>query len=132
MARSRSRSGGQRDAFAIANPVVADPLRRTVFTALSLLQELEDRRQWHPEAIAPARAFVRSASRLIARPQPSRVRGRRIKLFSPSMVAFADPARVAVCVRRRVRREVLHARRVAGSSTMRKKRRFNPYSRIHC
>lgn len=138
MARTGSRTR-QRDASVVANYVAdRDPLLafRVTYDALrqlSALQELEDRRQWHPEGeFRPARAFVRSAARLIA-PQPQRiVRGRRIRLFSPSMVAFAMPRKVAICVRRKTRREVLHALRVAGGGGMRKKRRFNAYSRIHC
>lgn len=142
MARSRSRSG--RDTSAIASRQAA-PLRRSagvtlglpsLTAALSLLALLqEDRRQWHPQGPArPARATVRSAARLVPAPRKDRYGGVRSWMSSlPSAVSFAAPRRVAVCVRRHRRREVLHALGVAGGSGGRfKRRRRSEYSSISC
>lgn len=49
----------------------------------------------------------------------------------PSGVRVATPSRVAVCVRREQRREVLHALRRTGGGG-RKRRRYNEWSNISC
>ena len=78
-----------------------------------------DRRRYHPDAVKPAGATKRNASRLVAR--------------GPYKVAFAIPSRVAVCARRKIRREVLHAYRIAGSSgSGHRKRRRNFWSDVRC
>lgn len=46
-------------------------------------------------------------------------------------VAFRDGSRVAVCVRRKQRKEVLHALRKTGGGS-RKPRRYNRYSQVKC
>lgn len=58
----------------------------------------------------------------------------RIKTYAEAALAFRDPARVAVCVRRQIRREVLFAlslRRHIGSGRG-KRRRRNWASAIRC
>lgn len=107
------------------------------------LTEVEDRRRWDPEVLwgSPAftpRTFSRSVARIgVAnnRNRPSKARG---AVFSPwsfpaYQLGFKNPAKVVLCVRRKIRREVLHARHVAGRSpkTFRPRRR-GWFSSIGC
>lgn len=90
---------------------------------------MEDRRTFHPlRDLRPVASFVKSAARVVAKqrvnfPQPSQTK---------AILAFADPRRVLVCLRRRIRREVLHAKRVAGSGKAMRKPRRNSLSSISC
>lgn len=90
---------------------------------LSLL-DLEDRRQWHPEGPKrPARALSRSASRLMPTKSYTAAIGRGVR--------FAVPGKVAICVRRERRREVLFARRQTRRGSGAPKRR-NWFSAVSC
>lgn len=110
------------------------------------LRLFEDRRQWHPEGRnAPARSFSRSRHRLQAvdRNQPAprqKVPQKNLDRFAhlrsfPSqtraLIAFQEPSKVLVCVRRKQRQEVLHAKGKAGKRGQ-KKPRYGPYSAISC
>lgn len=105
----------------------------------SSLTQFEDRRQWHPEGTyAPARSFSQSRHRLVAaRPKisarPPRLSKRYSqRLYSPThRIAFSNPSRVLICVRRQQRREVLHAFRKTGRGGHRRPR-YNHYSSISC
>lgn len=102
-------------------------------------QELEDRREWFPGSyrftgFEPAKTFSGRPARLVAGAVrlgpvgPSRpLRG----VYPSARIGFEQPRRVLVCVRRQVRREVLHARGVAGSRGLRAAVR-NVYSSISC
>lgn len=101
--------------------------------------EFEDRRYWHPEgSSAPASSFDSPRHRLfvprqnyIGRVQGSRP-SRAQKFFYPSArIAFRNPSRVLVCVRRGIRREVMHATGFAGKVGQKRPRR-GPYSSIRC
>lgn len=127
--KSKSKSRTRRVVF---TPSVQRYRVRTMpLSAVSLsspLLSMEDRRTFHPlRDLRPVASFVKSAARVVAKqrvnfPQPSQTK---------ALLAFADPRRVLVCVRRRIRREVLHAKRIAGSGGMRKPRR-NALSSISC
>lgn len=95
------------------------------------LQQIEDRRTWHPDGThRPARSFTRSTHRLTAPYDPSEAFG--ISFDRPTYkIGFLNPNRVLICVRRKIRRQVLHAFRIAGGSGF-KKPRFSEYSRISC
>lgn len=109
------------------------------------LRDVEDRRRFHPMgSIAPARRFYpakrkefRVAGVPVARAQ--RAAGYRAahKLEGyeplPWRIGFADPAGVVVCVRRRIRRAVLHAFGIAGRRGLgRGGVRRNEFSSIGC
>lgn len=89
---------------------------------LSPLQQLEDRRTWHPDnrMMRPVAATVRSAKRIIVNPVGP--------LTAP--LRFADPRRVVVCIRRAIRKRIMHAKGVAGGRVRRPKR--TPWSSISC
>lgn len=86
------------------------------------LLEVEDRRTFHPlGGFRPARSLGPRSD--------ARVQVRRFRPFRYSDVfQFAVPDRVAVCVRRRERREVLHAKRSLGRGAGRR----NYWSGISC
>lgn len=128
--KSHSSTPG-RDHFTIASnsPLNSLLLPRVALSPLRLdVLALEDRREWHPErqnrpfAAAPVQARRPVAKQRPAFSQPSQTK---------AIIAFAEPSRVAVCVRRGVRREVLHALKVAGGTGM-KRRRLTSSSKISC
>lgn len=149
MSRFRERLAARRDRWrvALANAnrlpvaIVSRPRLRTVVVArratfrprVTLLQQLEDRRTFHPERAArPARGFFMPRHRLVA-VAPTVTFGSVPDTFSPVVpvgVGFAAPRQVAVCVRRRVRREVMHAKGFAGGRVRRPTRSF--YSEVRC
>lgn len=93
---------------------------------LSPLTEVEDRRRFHPmREMRNPRTIVGTSSQI--RPVSERAHA------SSAMtdVGFIDPARVLVCARRRMRREVLHARGIAGGTGFRSPR-FNFWSNVSC
>lgn len=129
MRRRRHRSSiGRAMPFAIAKPRLrSEKIIKTkpsvASVVRSFLQELEDRREFHPEADKrPARAKRRADAALVV-PQKS-------TSFVPSAVGFSRPGGVALCVRRHARREVLHAKGIAGSHV--RPGRWSEYSWIDC
>lgn len=124
---------------------LVSPLSSSIFSsrpAMSLLSEFEDRREWHPEGFArPARLFSRPRHRLSLVDQPRRSRTplnrdpfshlRSFNSQTKARIAFREPDRVLVCVRRNIRKEVLHAFRKTGRVGQRRPRR-SFYSSISC
>lgn len=140
---SRSRSGAYRqtgretNVFARRSLPLSDVFSIAPFVGSPLLRQIEDRRTWHPEGVArPARSFTSARHRLIALGQSS---GNKVRSSSrpwigssvPFSIGFADARRVLVCVRRRQRRQVLHAKRIAGRRGLRPPR-YNYYSGVSC
>jgi len=81
-------------------------------------QEYEDRRRYHPEGrYRPPAAFLRSARALVAGPA--------------HQIGFRAPNRVLLCIRRKQRREVLHALKRTGKGA-RSPRRRNYWSDVSC
>jgi len=109
----------------------------------SVLRQLEDRRTFHPQGPRrPAAGFFLPRHRLRI-PAPRRsvtvatAPGWGMptlptpETFSlPYQIGFQAPRQVAVCVRRKVRREVIHARGIAGSRVRRPRR--TEYSGVTC
>lgn len=101
---------------------------------------LEDRRTYHPDGPqrAPA-AYYRSDTQLIAKGGKSHVKGKSRPLGSlwslrynapPAYVGFRRPDRVAICIRRKTRRQVLFAAGVGGGRVRPGKRTYK--SGFHC
>lgn len=136
MSRSRSRHHRElrdplRDTLAIANEQFH--LQNIQNDILSLqrkqqIRQLEDRRQFHPlRQVAPALALSRKAARQVLR------REVRKHYHVPERWAFQTPSKVAICVRRKIRREVINAlypfkKRGFGSGAKRR----NYYSEVKC
>ena len=91
------------------------------------LRLVEDRRTWHPERQRrAARGFNRAATRVVA--------PRWAPLFGAAVtakLAFSSPPSVAICVRRKQRREVMFALKKSGKRGQRRPRR-SWYSSIKC
>lgn len=105
-----------------------------------LLQEVEDGRTYFPSPVTPSpRTYRGKPARITI--QPGRARARARKPSSPlgalqanfgrAQLQFAAPDAVLVCVRRKRRKQVLHAKRIAGRSGLRKPRR-NFWSSVSC
>lgn len=84
------------------------------------LRQLEDRRTWYPARYRPV--AVIPGARTSTRPN------RLVQGFRS--LQFAYPPHVLICVRRRIRREVLLALGRGGAGH--KKPRRNEYSDVHC
>lgn len=105
------------------------------------LRQIEDRRFFHPEGFrAPAQTIRSRRSRSLVVSQPSRralQSATRSTMRSwlpgtlPSGIRFQAPEDVVICVRRSIRREVLHAFRKTGRRGQRKPR-FSFHSKIKC
>lgn len=104
---------------------------------------LEDRRAYHPDGLYRYPASVpKSAGMQVIGSIPKggrNARGRKFKGYSPSKslfnslattVGFRKPHRVALCVKRKVRREVLLAFGRGGAGNRKGKRTYT--SKFHC
>lgn len=126
-------------------------LSKPVTTFPDSLRLYEDRRAWHPEgAHAPARGFRNTLHRLkIAEPTRSRTESVRRRIYRPftqstkglwknlrTAIAFVNPDKTIICVRRKIRREIAHALgfagRGGGGSGKNRPPKYNEYSKIHC
>lgn len=87
-----------------------------------------DRRLFYPDPLhRPAFSFIKNAARVQAVQNPRKRQLSQTK----AVLAFAKPSKVMLCVRRESRRQVLHAKGVAGSRGLRRPR-FNEFSEISC
>lgn len=140
MAKKKRSGRAERDAIVITNGT--PPLSRPNHSLISLSQRLrrealaaarraalapvlaaDDRRRYHPNKFArPAGALKRSSTRLVARPGPN---------HTWAQIGFAVPRNVAICQRRKLRKEVMFATGAAGRGYRRKKRR-NQFSQVRC
>lgn len=109
------------------------PMPRPVVLATVLRRSpppgLGDRRLFHPAGVLrPAAAVIRSARRLVParKALPSRSRP-----TIPERIGFAVPKKVMICVRRKQRREVIHAKRLQGKGAGSRKSR-NLWSAVSC
>lgn len=124
--------GAMPSAIASGLPLPSLPFNSVV---RSPLVEVEDHRLWYPDWDIPARTLRRSrAGIILARSQRSRSRassseGPRSWELPPPILAFSAPKFVAVCVRRKRRREVLLALGRAGRN---RRGRRNQWSSIRC
>ncbi|QXP44213.1 MAG: hypothetical protein [Arizlama microvirus] len=97
----------------------------------------EDRRFFYPEPFQtswrPATRFSDVRARLTVHPNTNKRSTARLDPFAglSPVVSFHRPDSVRICVRRKQRREVLHAKRVAGRAGLARPRR-SVYSSISC
>lgn len=122
---------------------ILEPVRDSLLSTIdrsnsvrSTLSEVEDRRFYHPagqfKPVRSSRRFTVPTIPVGDRPRArSRARG---FLFAPAAIEvmkFKAPRSVAICVRRKSRKEVMHAMGFAGGKTS-KNRRRNSNSNIWC
>lgn len=103
------------------------------------LSEIEDRRRFHPDRqFAPARDRNTRRARIVA----ASLLGSALSFQDPTIRSGSIPGtrsapaagysgKVAICVRRKTRREVLFARGKGGGGAKRSRRR-NYYSEVKC
>lgn len=102
------------------------PLR--IRTAMQLI---EDNRRFHPAGVLRApRSFFMRPNLVVAVPG-ARPGHRRSKAALPSRIGFEVPEKVIRCVRRKQRREVIHAKRLQRKGAVGSKH-FNLWSDIKC
>lgn len=122
--RGRNR---ERDTIDIASPTVhyqTNTLRDLEqLVERSYWQELDDGREWHPEGKFRPAAAVDRADRAIVDVQ---------RPYSRTVVGFANPNGVAVCVRRKTRREVLFAFNKARGRGGSARKRYTRNSSVKC
>lgn len=125
--RNLNRSG-QRDHFTISSQrllaeiVKRDAIWRTLEKSIQppTLLNQNDLRRYRPD-------------RSVQPPQYTNKNATRIKQGRfPRTLKFAAPPRVAICVRRKQRKEVLFAKRLTRAGAGAKNRNFNFWSRISC
>lgn len=108
----------------------------------------EDRRQYHPEGVyRPARSLVEARPRVvdiggdvdgeIFHPRTGELIYTR-KAYNPARVMmsvgnfhFKDPWKVFICLKRKMRKEVMHAFGYAGKTGF-KKPKYTQYSKVRC
>lgn len=130
--------GATRNIFSNATPRVLTPSQKLINLALTLklmqrsdsyvLQQL-DRRLFNPDKLTPSPGPTkRRFARLSIDPT------RKLYGFPHPGLRFNRPDKVAVCVRRKRRREVLHALRLTNKrhGSGGRKRRRTPWSNIKC
>lgn len=145
MARRGKRSDGRRDVSTnldLLTPSLTEfPVVRTIPRIVRVpsaprLILIEDRRLWTPEAsyVPSVRGLQRRTSLKTVSGVPTyRLRHKSSPRASvPHGVAFADPTRVMLCVRRKQRKEVLHAFRKTGKGKHHRNPKRNFWSSISC
>lgn len=128
----RANNRRQRDTIDIASPLLERAQLRQSTTLADLgsllersyLQEIEDNREFHP---------LREDRPAGARRRSDRMFTDATRLFGGrTQIGFARPQGVAVCVRRKTRREVLHALKRTRGGAGAKKRTYNWKSFVKC
>lgn len=124
---------GRRDRSStpIADAVFDTPLTNRLLSYTPSPQgpliDVEDRRTWHPED------FFRPAMEIGGTRTTQRVVKKSFKPQLPFGLQFAVPEKTAICVRRKTRKEVLHAmRKTGGGQRRRNKPTKNWYSKLGC
>lgn len=130
MARSRSRYGTNvsptaRQQFSSLASLLSALNVRPVPRPVSFLSQVEDRRRFDPSG------FFRRAQALSVLASSVRLK-RRVPFNRRDVFKFAIPDHVAVCVRRKQRREVLHALKKTGAGARAERRRRNYLSEVSC
>lgn len=126
MAKRRKRQGGRDLTNAITNDYLQPNINQIFNVARPAVpdQAIEDRRRYHPlKQYAPPQATRRSAARLVLRGA--------VALGTKAPVGFRAPAKVMLCIRRKQRKEVMHATKNAGKGGLRKPKR-NIWSDVKC
>ena len=109
-----------------------------------LLSSVEDGRFWHPDPDQGALTVGGRWARVVVHSRPIVARSETLKSWGlvdrgvpvgfqvPVGVKFESPLRVITCMRRKIRREVIFARKKAGKGVKRRKPRRNWRSNVVC
>lgn len=133
MARKhKDRKRDDRDTREVSTPSLAPQKLREKqlkYRLNQVIRSLEDRRHFSPEIARPARALYRSSTRLVPYENKNQ-RTKQNNRWPSNRLSFAVPAHVAVCVRRKERREVLFAHGKGGGKV--KPGKWSEFSDINC
>lgn len=103
---------------------------------LSRLILIEDRRVWSPETrFKPTQKGLQryTSLRTVSGVPTYRLKAKASpRLSVPRGIAFAEPHRLVLCVRRKQRKQVLHALRKTGKGVKRRNPKRNYWSSISC
>nr|DAW08222.1 MAG TPA: hypothetical protein [Microviridae sp.] len=95
------------------------------------LQLVEDRRTWHPDGLyRPIRTITSKRPRL----RPVAFTSSKLRNTLPVKLGFDIPKKVAICVRRKQRKEVLFAKHKTGAGSGRRSKapKRNQWSDVKC
>lgn len=130
-----ARSGGRRGTKDTTNRMLPPSLSTK---QLDLFRPIvaDDRRFHHPDGLyRPAKDVLGNVPRVVVRRKSDKYQYSLKKsfpaLYEPDFQAFAVPDRVLICVRRKRRKEVLHALKKTGKGGQKRPRR-NWYSDVTC
>lgn len=131
MAKRKGRgSRGQRVNNYNASRPVTIRLTDPAIRPLSLLQQIEDRRTYHPDPYRPAALDYSPRHRLEV---DSNTNNKQTSASAvPGGVQFQDAKHVMVCVRRKTRKEVMFALNRTGKGSGRGRRKRSMYSDVGC
>ena len=118
------------DSFWEPDPLIL-PVDRRLFNPSPAFTRPAQRFSGVPARVVAPPVRVRAVPPAIQGVTPKKHSSKPTKLFKPSALLFQAPKGVAVCVQRGVRKEVLHAKGVAGKSGLAKPKR-GPYSGVKC
>jgi len=103
----------------VAIPSPAKMLKNT-------LRQIEDRRTFHPQGNKrPARSLNRSQHKLVLADKKTNPR-------LSNRVQFDAPKRVLICIRRKMRKEVLFAKAKTGKGARARRHRQSYFSEVKC
>lgn len=91
---------------------------------------VEDRRRYNPNKNYQPQTRSGSTARIVTTVTPAK-QSNRTTTLNRLQARFAAPERVMICVRRKQRREVIHALKLSGKSGQRRPTRSR-YSNINC
>lgn len=135
MAKSRSSNQGGRGISNTANHRLPRPIA-IPSPSNTILTEIEDRRSFYPDDFRPALDIGgRSHTLVIHTPKKRKHRDpmRSLRAFPTHKVQFNRPDQVVLCVRRKRRKEVLHALKKTGRGKGKQRRpRRSWHSQISC
>lgn len=141
MAKGSKSKKSQRDVSNVANEVAVAPRASPSPSPKRDHREVQDNRTWDPDPWRPAKT-VNGVRPRIALPNPAK----RATVYRPtktykasatvsavtSRLGFSVPHDVILCLRRAMRREVLHALKKTKKGAGAQRRRRNQYSDIKC
>lgn len=113
------------------NSISRRSLRFDSYSLESLVNPMEDFDRGETSSISDTRRFdfegssrsgVRPYNRVVVGTRAKQPERTRVRFYEapPAAIAYERPEEISVCARRRIRREVMHARRHTGSSGQRK------------
>lgn len=110
--------------LALADPIISNQLYHGNYGN----EPLGDRRRYNPtKSIAPPHAAYRSATRLLINPV-----GTVSNYGLKDVPRFTTPNLVTLCLRRKARKEVLHALKRTGKGSGHGRRRSHLFSNVKC